>query len=428
MNAKAPDAATVADLLSRSAVEAERGRPDAATALLREAAGLAPDDPLILNRLGNMLLAGGHAVEARAALERAVAADPGQPALLFNLAAAARGCGDVTGAIVALDAALAADPYFVQALFQKAVALEEIGRTRDAARTYKDFLDTAPPEILGDARFRVPIDQARAAVDADSAALARLLGTQGTAPTIRAREAQAALLGETRIFVAEPTFLTVPRLPAIPFFDRTLSPWMEALEAEAEAILEEAREAIAADAEKAPFRPYVANPPGTPLNQWRELDHNPQWGALFFWKHGVRDDANCRRCPRTAAVLDRMPMPDLGGRAPNAMFSLLRPHTRIPPHTGVTNLRATVHLPLVVPDNCGFRVGAETRSWEAGRAWMFDDSIEHEAWNDSDSDRLILIFDTWNPFLEPEERDYFAELLGAYDLHYGRTRGLSDTL
>jgi aspartyl/asparaginyl beta-hydroxylase (cupin superfamily) len=87
------------------------------------------------------------------------------------------------------------------------------------------------------------------------------------------------------------------------------------------------------------------------------------------------------------------------------MFSILKPRTRIPPHTGTSNARVTVHLPLIVPPGCGFRVGAETREWRVGEAWAFDDTIEHEAWNDSDQPRAILIIDTWNPFLSEAERE-----------------------
>ena len=71
-----------------------------------------------------------------------------------------------------------------------------------------------------------------------------------------------------------------------------------------------------------------------------------------------------------------------------------------------------MHLPLIVPPGCGFRVGGETRLWEEGKAFAFDDTIEHEAWNDSDAPRAVLIFDVWNPHLGPRERDlllrYFA--------------------
>jgi aspartyl/asparaginyl beta-hydroxylase (cupin superfamily) len=96
---------------------------------------------------------------------------------------------------------------------------------------------------------------------------------------------------------------------------------------------------------------------------------------------------------------------DIAGVGPSCMFSILSPQTRIPPHTGVTNTRLVVHLPLVIPPGCGFRVGSETREWKEGEAWVFDDTIEHEAWNQSEVPRAILIFDTWYPYLTPAERD-----------------------
>jgi len=100
-----------------------------------------------------------------------------------------------------------------------------------------------------------------------------------------------------------------------------------------------------------------------------------------------------------------MPLQRIPGRAPNAFFSLLRPGKRIPPHTGVTNTRAIVHLALDVPPECGFRVGGETREWVEGKAFAFDDTIEHEAWNGSDRRRAVLILDTWNPHLSQRERE-----------------------
>ena len=90
--------------------------------------------------------------------------------------------------------------------------------------------------------------------------------------------------------------------------------------------------------------------------------------------------------------------------APTAMFSLLRPGARITPHNGMFNTRLICHLPLIVPPGCGFRVGNEIREWEVGKLIVFDDSIEHEAWNDSDRDRVVLIFDVWRPELSAQER------------------------
>ena len=93
------------------------------------------------------------------------------------------------------------------------------------------------------------------------------------------------------------------------------------------------------------------------------------------------------------------------------MFSLLAPRTRIPPHTGVANTRLVCHLPLIVPERCWFRVGAETREWEVGKAFVFDDTIEHEAANDSDRLRVVFIFDVWHPGLSEAERDTVAAIM-----------------
>jgi aspartate beta-hydroxylase len=95
------------------------------------------------------------------------------------------------------------------------------------------------------------------------------------------------------------------------------------------------------------------------------------------------------------------------------MFSLLAPRTHIPPHTGVSNTRLVCHLPLVVPPHCRFRVGATTREWRIGEAFVFDDTIEHEAWNDSDQLRVVLILDLWPPALSPAERDAVAAVISA---------------
>ena len=82
----------------------------------------------------------------------------------------------------------------------------------------------------------------------------------------------------------------------------------------------------------------------------------------------------------------------------------------IPPHTGVTNVRSIVHLPLIVPEGCTFRVGGETRPWVESQAFVFDDTIEHEAHNPTDRDRAVLILDTWNPHLSEAERAMICKI------------------
>ena len=139
------------------------------------------------------------------------------------------------------------------------------------------------------------------------------------------------------------------------------------------------------------FAPYIAYPPGTPVNQFADLNHSRLWSSLWLWRDGVRQEEAIARCPQTAALLATLPLADQPGFAPTVVFSALAPRTRIPPHSGSTNARLLVHLPLVLPGPAGFRVGNDTRQWRIGEAWVFDDTIEHEAWNDGDETRVILI-------------------------------------
>jgi aspartyl/asparaginyl beta-hydroxylase (cupin superfamily) len=165
------------------------------------------------------------------------------------------------------------------------------------------------------------------------------------------------------------------------------------------------------------FSPYVAYPKGMPVNQWAALNHNDAWAARFLIQHGNNHDDTRARCPQTAALLDTLPLFDLPGRGPVAFFSLLKPRTRIPPHTGATNIRTIIHLPLIVPENCRFRVGNDVRPWVEGEAFAFDDTIEHEAVNESDDLRAVLIIDTWNPHLTLAERELLRDYIALLDGH-----------
>jgi aspartyl/asparaginyl beta-hydroxylase (cupin superfamily) len=160
-------------------------------------------------------------------------------------------------------------------------------------------------------------------------------------------------------------------------------------------------------------------PPGTPVDEWAALNHSLKWSVYPLWRDGDQIPDHLEKCPKTAAVLRQLPLCEILHYAPGAFFSVLAPHTRLPPHTGTTNTRSIVHLPLVIPEGCGFRVGADVRTWKKGSAWVFDDSIEHEAWNDSDQSRIILIFDIWNPLLSVAERDLVRALTMGIGQYYG---------
>jgi aspartate beta-hydroxylase len=129
-----------------------------------------------------------------------------------------------------------------------------------------------------------------------------------------------------------------------------------------------------------------------------------------IWRNAPR-----RGTPSKLSTWRRLP-----GCARTRCFSALAPHTEIPPHTGETNARLVVHLPLVVPEKCTYRVGFEHRTWKEGELLIFDDTIEHTARNDSDQLRVVLIFDVWNPLLAPEERDIVRALAAATRDHAAR--------
>jgi aspartyl/asparaginyl beta-hydroxylase (cupin superfamily) len=204
----------------------------------------------------------------------------------------------------------------------------------------------------------------------------------------------------------------VPRLSAVPFFDVSLFPWVAAVEA-ATADIHAELLALLDEGGGEEFQPYVAYKPGAPVNQWKELNHSPRWSAFHLWRAGRPVAENLARCPRTAEALEAVSMASIDGLCPNAMFSALAPNTHIPPHNGETNARVVAHLPLIVPDGCSYRVGYDKRQWEVGKILVFDDTIEHEARNDSDQLRVVLIFDVWNPFLSEAEHALVCELMAA---------------
>ena len=158
--------------------------------------------------------------------------------------------------------------------------------------------------------------------------------------------------------------------------------------------------------------PYVQADP-TRASRGHALLDDPRWSAFHLLENGVPHAANAPRCPATLAALDAAPLPHIAGRSPMALFSLLRPHTHIPAHNGMLNTRLIVHLPLIVPERCRLRVGNETRAVERFRPMIFDDSIEHEAWNDGDATRVVLLFEVWRPELDAAERDALTALYGA---------------
>lgn len=409
----------ITDLVEQANRFASAGRMQDAERTWGEVHRLDPQHPKALFGLGFHALHRGDAVGAVALLVAARAVAPRDMVTLLTLAGAHAQAGDAPAAREAIEAALTVDPYFIPALLAKAGWFERFGTRLAAANTYRNVMRIAPPESHWPANLRPQLEHARRVVDEHANSYSRYLserlgGVQSALPASlvgRWREASAIMAGLSKPFVSDCNQLYVPRLPAIPFFDRDQFPWIPALEAQTDVIRSELLAALQNDRER--FNPYIAYKPGEPVNQWQELNHSPRWSTLALWRGGERVRENLDRCPETARALEQVEMAQIGGLCPNAMFSALAPKTRIPPHHGETNARLVAHLPLIVPDHCLFRVGFEERPWRMGEVLVFDDTLEHEARNDSDELRVVLIFDVWNPLLSTAEHEIVNAMVAA---------------
>jgi aspartate beta-hydroxylase len=176
-----------------------------------------------------------------------------------------------------------------------------------------------------------------------------------------------------------------PGLTARPWHDPADFDFPPLIEASAASIREELLDLLAGET-FVPYRP--------------DLALQGEWTTYMLWSFGLPFRENLARCPRTAALLDSLPVAHTAGLT---YFSALGPGTRVAAHCGPTNTRLRCHLGIIVPAGCAIRVGSTSRSWEEGRCIVFDDSFEHEVWNESDRHRYVLILDVWHPDLTPAE-------------------------
>lgn len=230
-------------------------------------------------------------------------------------------------------------------------------------------------------------------------------------PLPRIAHATDLLLGKRDLYLQQPSMFYFPGLPQRAFYERGEFNWVAPMEAMTDAIVAELATVRAQEAEFAPYVQTSADRPA-PNNPLRD---DSSWGALYFWQNGAPVEENARRCPAVMAALAHAPMPVIEGRSPIALWSLLKPGTHIQPHHGLLNTRLICHLPLLAPGDCALRVGAETRTWRKGEMLIFDDSIEHEAWNRSQDTRVVLLFEVWRPEIGAEEREALTRLFQAID-------------
>jgi hypothetical protein len=285
----------------------------------------------------------------------------------MNLAKAHRMSGDDDAECASLERALEIDQLHLMALIRLAELHERRGEMGSATDRWNLVLGLCAkianptPELnamMAHARKFIAGRQEVLAAALDDA-LAPTLGGASERDRRRASAAVSLMLGRRQVFTNQCHGFYYPFLPADEFFDRQHFPWMERLEA-ATPVIREELESILAGPDPG-LAPYIEMPPGTPANLWSDLDHSPNWSALHLWRDGERNDVVCERAPRTAKLVESLPLARIPGRAPAVFFSILKAGKTIPPHTGVTNIRAIVHLPLIVPDDCGFRNGGKAK-------------------------------------------------------------------
>jgi hypothetical protein len=351
-------------------------------------------------------------------MERAISLAPKNITNLLYLAYAYRASGDSSAAIQAAQRVLEIDPHNLRALILIGDELSGSGETRRALSYYTLALSVAsgvarlPDDLAREiTRIRAVAERSQADFEALIVSRMRAAGFDGLSSSPRVNRSVDILLGRQRIYVMEPRRYYFPGLATINFYPRDAFDWVEHVESQTAEITSALNTLWAKDDV---FRPYLQDD-GRPITDNHGMVGNADWGAFYFWRDGTAQGEALAAAPAIARAMEGVPLCHIPGVSPSVLFSRLKPGAAIPPHNGLVNIRLICHLPLIVPQGCGFRVGDETREWETGKLLIFDDSIEHEAWNRSTQERVVLLFDIWRPDLSVEEREMVSVILGTID-------------
>jgi aspartate beta-hydroxylase len=368
----------------------------------------------------------GELQRAFAVLSKA-AADPAAVAGTWQqLALLQAELGDLAASVESLRSCLALDPHAELAHLYLGVAQERLGESSLALWHYCRAVhlaqsagrwisqESTPAHALQLVKHAIgKVNQGRGS--AIELALQPLRERYGPSELTRVQQALAGYLGQSPPKPTDarqqPKFLYFPDVPSQPFYGRERFAWQEQLEAATATIREELIDVLSTDGALEPFLGTNDEAGAGEMLQGRSGP--AAWDAYFFYRHGDRYDQHCLRCPRTTAVLEKLPLVRIREHAPESLFSVLTPGSHILPHSGVTNTRLVTHLPLMVPPDCTLRVGGEDHHWQEGRCITFDDTFVHEAWNRSERTRVVLILDSWNPDLTEVERLAVTDLVQA---------------
>jgi len=375
-------------------------------------------------RPGIAALQASRADEAQAHFQAAIDAGLATTKSWLGLTLASLVLGDNRAAEASVDEVLAREPHNLRGLIIKGDLLLGRDEQRQAVSYYNLImrlvatLTDIPPQLQQDlARIQERLEQISEAFQAQLLDRLHAGGYRRDTASARFNRGLDMLIGkaeredDTSPFPQKPHAFYLPDMPYQPFYPSEKLSWVKTVEAATDAIEAELSAFLATRAQA--FAPYVHGGLELPGQTPDTLKDHDNWTAAFLMRDGVEDSEWSAGCPTVSALMDTLPLTAIKGFSPSVLFSKLKPGARIDPHTGLLNCRLICHLPLVVPAGCGLRVGDERRNVVRGEVWAFDDSINHEAWNNSADDRIVLIFDVWHPDLTEQERRDITSLLEA---------------
>jgi aspartate beta-hydroxylase len=391
----------------------QAGKVGEAAALHQKVLAADSNNTQSLTFLGLWHQALGRAAEAITLLEQVVALQPRAVYVHGKLGACYQMVGQWQQALSCYRQVLKLDENNADACIHAGFALQKLGRMQSAAAAFSTALQlrpqlasvaqssTAPPQKrnMVSRMVNVAQQQIRSIYQQVYDEVGQSPGKNSCRRFLQMLQIELGMRAPEYADPRQRPFESyMPGLPSLPWFDRGEFDWSDALEAQGEILAEEFVQVLASEPG---LRPYVRGAKGG--GDWSGLTDSLQWSSLHLYENGRAQSETLQRYPQTAAALERLPLVECAGHAPEAFFSILRAGTRLPAHYGQANYKLTAHLPLIIPPQCGITVGGETRNWTPGQCLVFNDTFLHEAWNDSAQDRAVLIFEVWNPHVEDAE-------------------------
>ncbi len=361
---------------------------------------------------GNMTQAFEHLTMARNQGEK-------NPRVSLAMAIVARALSKFDQCLAAIDDYLIDYPRDINANIIKADALSGNGKIKTAATFYMGALKLAhgqsqlTPQLKQELmRAQKACQQTQQIFESEMQQCIERLGFNGQARDNRVHQALDILMGKKQLYPQQPTAFYLPELPQRQFYSPEELSWTQAI-LDGKEVIQQELQALLGDDEL--FEPYVDHNPNAAQTGDLGFYKNKSWSSFHLYRSGRKIAENIARCPKTFEIVSQAPIPTIAGRSPNILFSQLQPGTHIQPHHGEINIRLLCHLPLIVPEGCFLRVGNDKRDVKQNELMIFDDTIEHEAKNDSNSRRIVLIFDVWRPEIAEDEKPVLCEIFKSID-------------